>query len=82
MALMLADGSSLVMSVVPKALLEMSRTQMRETFSNIMTKRVRLSPTPRALDPQPEASTRRLHPQPSAAQMLGPGQLQVDVGQR
>ncbi len=31
MVLMLADGKSLVLSVVPKALLEMSRTQMRET---------------------------------------------------
>eukprot|EP00961_Rhodomonas_salina_P160937 2166971-Rhodomonas_salina.2 len=40
MTLMLADGESLVLSVVPKALLEMSRTQMRETFANIMTKRV------------------------------------------
>ena len=38
LALMLADGDSLVLSVVPKALLEMSRKQMRETFATIMTK--------------------------------------------
>ena len=40
LALMLADGDSLVLSVVPKALLEMSRKQMRETFATIMTKRI------------------------------------------
>ena len=40
LALMLADGKSLAMSVVPKALLEMSRTRMRETFSTIMVKRI------------------------------------------
>lgn len=40
LALMLADGKSLVLSVVPKALLEMSRKQMRETFSSIICKRV------------------------------------------
>jgi thiol-disulfide isomerase/thioredoxin len=40
LALMLADGRSLLLSVVPKALLEMSRTQMRETFANIIPKRV------------------------------------------
>ena len=40
LALMLADGKSLVLSVVPKALLEMSRKQMRETFSTIMSKRI------------------------------------------
>jgi len=40
LALMLADGESLVLSVVPKALLEMSRTLMRETFATIMQKRV------------------------------------------
>lgn len=40
LALMLADGNSLVLSVVPKALLEMSRKQMRETFSTIMSKRI------------------------------------------
>ena len=40
LALMLADGKSLVLSVVPKALLEMSRTQMRETFANIIPKRI------------------------------------------
>ena len=40
LALMLADGTSLVLSVVPPALLEMSRTLMRETFANIMAKRI------------------------------------------
>lgn len=40
LALMLADTETLVLSVVPKALLEMSRTQMRETFSTIMAKRI------------------------------------------
>ena len=40
LALILADSNSLLLSVVPKALLEMSRTQMRETFANIITKRI------------------------------------------
>lgn len=40
LALMLADGDSLVMAVVPKALLEMTRKLMKETFSQIMCKRV------------------------------------------
>ena len=40
LALMLADGQSLVLSVVPTALVEMSRTRMRETFATIMCKRV------------------------------------------
>ena len=40
LALMLADGKSLVLSVVPRALLEMSRKRMRETFSMIMQKRI------------------------------------------
>ena len=40
LALILADSRSLLLSVVPKALLEMSRTQMRETFANIITKRI------------------------------------------
>ena len=40
LALCLADGDSLVLSVVPKALLEMSRKQMRETFATIITKRI------------------------------------------
>ena len=40
LALMLADGDSLVLSVVPKALLEMTRKLMRETFATIMCKRV------------------------------------------
>eukprot|EP00808_Paulinella_micropora_P015456 g71669.t1 len=40
LALILADGKSLVLSVVPRALLEMSRKRMRETFASIMQKRV------------------------------------------
>ena len=40
LALIVADGKHLVLSVVPKALVEMSRTRMRETFSAIMTKRI------------------------------------------
>jgi ribosomal protein L37AE/L43A len=40
LALMLGDGESLVMSVVPKALLEMSRNVMRSTFSSILKKKV------------------------------------------
>ena len=40
LALMLADGESLAMAVVPKALLEMTRKRMKETFSQIMCKRV------------------------------------------
>ena len=40
LALIVADGKSLVLSVVPKALVEMSRTRMRETFAAIMVKRI------------------------------------------
>ena len=40
LALIVADGKSLVLSVVPKALVEMSRTRMRETFAAIMIKRI------------------------------------------
>lgn len=40
LALMLADGERLVTCVVPKALLEMTRAQMRGTFSTIISKRV------------------------------------------
>eukprot|EP00808_Paulinella_micropora_P006835 g75373.t1 len=40
LALMLADGKSLVLSVVPQALVEMSRKRMRETFASIMQKRI------------------------------------------
>lgn len=40
LALIVADGKSLVLSVVPKALVEMSRTRLRETFASIMVKRV------------------------------------------
>jgi hypothetical protein len=40
LALIVADGKSLVLSVVPKALVEMSRTRMRESFAAIMVKRI------------------------------------------
>lgn len=40
LALMLADGERLITCVVPKALLEMTRAQMRGTFSTIISKRV------------------------------------------
>lgn len=40
LALILADGKSLVLSVVPKALVEMSRKNMRETFAAVMVKRI------------------------------------------
>ena len=40
LALLLADGKSLVTLVVPSALLEMSRSVLRACFSNVITKRV------------------------------------------
>ena len=40
LGLMLADGKQLLLSVVPKSLLEMSRQRMRESFSSIMPKRI------------------------------------------
>ena len=40
LALMLANGDDLVLSVVPRALLEMSRKRMQETFSIIVQKRI------------------------------------------
>merc|ERR1712185_841406 len=40
LALVLADGASLVVSVVPKALLEMSRNIFRATFATVMAKRI------------------------------------------
>ena len=40
LALMLADGASLVAQVVPAALLEFSRTCLRERFSTVLTKSV------------------------------------------
>ena len=52
LALILADGKSLLLSVVPKALLEMSRTQMRETFANIITKRISTFKFERSTIPQ------------------------------
>ena len=36
LALILADGKSLVLSVVPKALVEMSRSRMRGTYFNLL----------------------------------------------
>ena len=64
LALMLGDGESLVMSVVPKALLEMSRNVMRSTFSSIVQKRIytlvfdRGSEVPPALVEKLEAARR------------------------
>lgn len=40
LALMLADGDSLVVQVVPTALLEFSRSTMRERFSAVVTKSI------------------------------------------
>jgi hypothetical protein len=40
LALILSDGSSLVVQVVPPALLDFSRSVMRSTFSSIMHKRI------------------------------------------
>ena len=40
LALLLADGRSLVVQVVPAALLEFSRATMRERFSAVITKPV------------------------------------------
>jgi len=40
LALMLGDGDTLVVQVVPPALLELSRAVMRSTFSSIMHKRI------------------------------------------
>lgn len=40
LTLMLADGDNLILQVVPPALLELSRSVMRSTFSSIMHKRV------------------------------------------
>ena len=40
LALMLADGTSLVVQVVPAPLLEFSRATMRERFSAVVTKSV------------------------------------------
>lgn len=40
LTLMLGDGSSLIVQVVPPALLEFSRSVMRSTFSAIMQKRI------------------------------------------
>ena len=40
LALMLGDGETLVVQVVPPALLELSRAVMRSTFSSIMHKRI------------------------------------------
>ena len=40
LALLLGDGNTLVTQVVPNALLEMSRSVMRERFSSLVTKPV------------------------------------------
>ena len=40
LALMLADGKRLIMQICPAPLLEMSRSVMRASFSNIIHKRV------------------------------------------
>ena len=40
LALILADGTSLVTQVIPSALLEMTRGVMRETFSRVLSKRI------------------------------------------
>lgn len=40
LALILADGSRLVMQVVPSALLEFSRSIMRSRFTRVLTKRI------------------------------------------
>jgi hypothetical protein len=40
LTLMLGDGASLIVQVVPPALLEFSRSVMRSTFSAIMQKRI------------------------------------------
>eukprot|EP00939_MAST-03C_sp_MAST-3C-sp1_P001539 g1539.t1 len=53
LSLMLADGDTLVTQVVPAALLDMSRSVLRECFSNVVAKRVytlffdRAGPLPR-----------------------------------
>ena len=75
LALMLADGGSLVLSVVPKALLEMSRKQMRETFATIMCKRIYTLQFDRGTVITPRAELERL-----AIDLLGAGaQLAVHV---
>lgn len=40
LALMLADGQRLVTEVVPRALLEMTRSIMRSRFASVILKRV------------------------------------------
>ena len=40
LAMMLADGKSLVTQVMPKALLEMSRSVLRRAFSSVVNKRI------------------------------------------
>jgi hypothetical protein len=40
LALMLADGERLVTEVVPRALLEMTRSIMRSRFASVILKRV------------------------------------------
>ena len=54
LALMLADGESLVVSVVPKALLEMTRARLRATFATIIAKRVFTLHYDRSTVPSPQ----------------------------
>ncbi|KAH8067983.1 hypothetical protein JL721_7203 [Aureococcus anophagefferens] len=54
LALMLADGKSLVVSVVPKALLEMTRARLRATFATIIAKRVFTLHYDRSTVPSPQ----------------------------
>ena len=53
LTLILGDGQSLVMQVVPPALLEFSRSVMRSTFSSIMHKRIYTLNFDRASEPDP-----------------------------
>ena len=53
LALMLANGDDLVLSVVPRALLEMSRKRMQETFSIIVQKRIYTLKFDRSTDVKP-----------------------------
>eukprot|EP00397_Hematodinium_sp_SG-2012_P000007 GEMP01000007.1.p1 GENE.GEMP01000007.1~~GEMP01000007.1.p1 ORF type:complete len:5820 (+),score=1409.10 GEMP01000007.1:169-17628(+) len=53
LCLMLADGRTLVTSIVPPALLEFSRSVMRSTFSSIMHKKVYTFHCDRSTDIEP-----------------------------
>jgi len=58
LTLMFGDGKSLVMEVVPPALLEFSRSIMRSTFSTVMYKRVFTFHFDRATIPHPSMLTK------------------------